>query len=207
MPRRDAYLTDDDDDNTPRRAAAAGGGGVPGWVWVAVAGGALAVLVVGGLLFARSNQREAVMRHEVQRADMMRAEVQARPPVMAEADHVPGGIAGPGGQPVLSLARITNSYKSDRAAAEDRYTGQQLRVRVEVTMTGVRATGERWVGASVDLGAGPPRGTEPNVIFRLTDGLVAAGTTVVLEVRCDGLLPDPRGGETLTFTDCRVVRE
>lgn len=204
MPRRDAYLTDDDD--TPRRAAASGGG-VPGWVWVAVAGGALAVVVLGGLWFARVNQRDAMMRHEVARADMMRAEVQARPPVMAVPDDAPGGMAGPGEPPVLSLARITNAYKSNRAAAEVRYTNRQWQVRVEVTVTGVRATGERWVGVSVDLGAGPPPGTEPNVIFRLTDGPVAAGTTVVIEGRCVGLLPDPRGGETLTFTDCRVVRE
>jgi hypothetical protein len=203
MPRRDTYLTDDDDD-APRRGAASGGG-MPGWVWVAVGGGALAVLVVVGLGLAVFSRREAMVRHEVDvaRADMMRAEVQAR---RAEFTH--DGVAGPEGPlPVLSLTRVTNAYKSDRGKAEERYTNRRVRVRVEVKAAGVGADGEAWVGAPADLGAGVPRGGEPNVVFRLTGEPVAVGTTVVLEGRCDGLLPHPRWAEVLTFTDCRPVEE
>lgn len=202
MPRRNTYLTDDDDD-TPRRGAASGGG-TSGWVWVAVGGGGLAALVVVGLGLMMFSRREAMVRHEadVARAELMRADVQAH---QLEAAH--GELPDPARPtPTLSLARIANAYKNDRGKAEARYTHQQVQVRVEVKAGGVRA-GEAWVGSSADLGAGLPHGTETNVIFRLANGPIAVGTTVVLEGRCDGLLPDPRGGETLTFTDCRVVRE
>ncbi|HYH63469.1 MAG TPA: hypothetical protein VD866_02110 [Urbifossiella sp.] len=206
MPRRDAYLTDDDDD-TPRRAAASGGGGVPGWVWVAVAGGALALLLVGGLGFFSFNRREAAVRHEVQRADMMRAEVQARPPVMAVPEVGPGGMVGPGGQPpVIPLAQFTNAYKNDRDNANVHYTNRQFQVQVRV-----KTVGENWAGTSADLGAGAPREMVPNVIFRLVDGQVVPGETVVIEGTCAGLSPGPADGPmrspTLTFTNCRVVRE
>lgn len=199
MPRRDTYLTDDEDDS-PRRGAASGGG-TPGWVWVVVGGGALAALVVVGLGFFAFSRREAAVRHEAARADTMRVEAQMRPTVPA-----PDAVAGPKGTlPPLSLTRITNLYKNDRPAADRKYTGQQVRVRAEVRVTAVRPTGERWAGAAADLGDGVPQGAEANVVFHLGDEVVAAGTTVVIEGRCDGMVPDPRGGETLVFTNCRVV--
>jgi hypothetical protein len=194
MPRRESYRTDDEDDDL--RRAAASGGGVPGWVWVVGGGGVLAVLLVVGLGFAVfSSRREAAARHEVARAEAMHAHDMAVPAPMRMAEaHVPDG----GTRQLLSLTRITNAFKNDRAAADARYTGQQLRVRVEV-----KAAGAGWVGASADLGGGVPRETAPNVIFRFDDEPPVVGESVVVEGQCDGLSPD----QTLTFSGCRVMRE
>ncbi|QDU23434.1 hypothetical protein [Urbifossiella limnaea] len=205
MPRRESYQTDDDYDD--RRGSASGGGGIPGWVWVVGGGGALAVVVVVGLMFfAFTARREAMVQHEVARAELARDEAQM---MRAEGNAVGGhGAVGmaPDRLPVLSLLRVTNAYKNDPGTAEVRYTNQRVRVRVEV-----KATGEGWVGTSADLGSGPPRPMASNVIFRLDDDGVAAGTTVVIEGMCAGLSPGPADGPmrgpTLTFTNCRVVRE
>ncbi|MFO0798156.1 MAG: hypothetical protein U0804_11830 [Gemmataceae bacterium] len=202
MPRRESYQTDDDYDD--RRGRASGGGGIPGWVWVVVGGGALAVLgFVGMVFFAFTARRDAAMQHEVARAEMMRAEAQA---VRAEAERDHDGDDGGGvaakGLTEWSLERITNAYKNDRAAADEKYTNQRVRVRFEV-----KTTGPGWVGTSADLGMGQPRDTTPNVTFRFAgDEDVPLGTTVVIVGRCAGLATDPIVGTTLTFTDCRVVR-
>ena len=200
MPR-ESYRTDDEDDDF--RRAGASGGGIPGWVWVVLGGGALAVLVVGWLGFATFNPRDAAVRQEVARVDMMRAEVKARPPVMAVPEFAPDGMAGAGGPvPVLSLVRITNAYKGDPAAADNRYTGRRLHVRFEV-----KTVGAGWAGASADLGAGLPPDTAPNVIFRFADDLPAPGETVLIEGQCEGLTPGRVPAAALNFSNCRVVRE
>ena len=202
MPRRDTYLTDDDD--TPRRAAASGGG-VPGWVWlVGGGGGFLAVVVVGFGLYAMTARR-AEMRDEAARENILRAEVHARA-MGGEGEHFPGDKTAPGG-PVVPLARIAHAYKTDAGMAATRYSFQKVRVRVVVTANGVYPNGAAWAGAAVDLGDGPQRGPEPNVIFRLAEGSVPVGSTVVIEGRCDGRHVDPRGGESLYFVECRAVPE
>lgn len=199
MPRRDAYLTDDDDDDTPRRAAASGGG-VPGWVWGTGGAVVFVVLLVGSFAVAFFNKRAALQQEHVARAELARAEAMRKADVHAEKKAVAG-------RSVVPLAKFTKAYKDDPENANVHYSGRPFRVQVRVT-----SVGEKWVGTSADLGAGPPRGTVPNVIFNFAAGHagrhVVPGQMVVIEGLCAGLLPGPdegpMRGPTLIFAGCRV---